>query len=110
MKLPNHTQAVVEIAKLRDYCLNPEHIRGQHKARVFASALNMTANEAEMLKDLLLAAAKTENAVQTTQDEYGERFIIDFEVEHKDKKALVRSTWIIRESEDFPRLTSCYVL
>jgi len=26
------------------------------------------------------------------------------------ERAVVRSSWIIRNGEDFPRLTSCYVL
>jgi hypothetical protein len=39
MKLPNAAQALVDLAKLRDYCLNPAHPRGRHKARVFATAL-----------------------------------------------------------------------
>ncbi len=43
MKLPNSDRAVVDIAKLRDYCLNPAHPRGRHKARVFAAALGLTA-------------------------------------------------------------------
>ena len=33
MNLPKPELAVVEIAKLRDYCLNPDHLRGRHKAR-----------------------------------------------------------------------------
>jgi hypothetical protein len=37
MKLPNGEHAVVDSAKLREYCLNPHHARGRHKARVFAS-------------------------------------------------------------------------
>jgi hypothetical protein len=36
MKLPNSEKAIVDIAKLRDYSLNPEHESGGHKARVFA--------------------------------------------------------------------------
>ena len=35
MKLPNADRAVVEIEKLRDYCLSSSHPRGRHKARVF---------------------------------------------------------------------------
>ncbi len=42
MKLPNGERAVVDIIKLQDYCLNPAHPRGQHKARVFAAALGLT--------------------------------------------------------------------
>lgn len=39
MKLPNAKEAVVEIGKLRDYCLNPNSVAGKHKSRVFAAAL-----------------------------------------------------------------------
>ena len=34
MKPPNGERAIVDIAKLTDYCLNPEHARGKHKARI----------------------------------------------------------------------------
>lgn len=110
MKLAHADRAVVNIAKLRDYCLNPEHIRGQHKARVFASALGFSSDDAELLRDLLLTAVKITDATPVERDQYGERFIIDFEVEQNHKKAVVRSLWIVRAQEDFPRLTSCYVL
>ena len=36
MFLPNPSLAVVELAKLTDYCLDPAHEDGKHKARVFA--------------------------------------------------------------------------
>jgi hypothetical protein len=32
MKLSNPENAVADVRKLRDYCLNPEHPRGKHKA------------------------------------------------------------------------------
>ena len=41
MLLPNAEKAVVDISKLRDYCLNPNHEVGKHKARVFSAALNL---------------------------------------------------------------------
>jgi|GEM_PF-2721604 len=34
MKLPHGAHAVVDIARLRDYCLSPDHPRGRHKARL----------------------------------------------------------------------------
>ena len=110
MKLPNADRAIVEITKLSDYVLNPEHVQGKHKARVFASALNFTTNDVVTLRDLLLAAAQNEDAEPARQDEYGQRFIIDFEVSRDDKIAVIRSAWIVRTDENFPRLTSCYVL
>ncbi len=85
MKLPNADRAIVEISKLRDYCLNPDHPRGRHKARVFVSALNLTAENAEELQKALLSAAKTNDALLTAEDEYGTRYQVDFNMSHQEK-------------------------
>ena len=37
MKLPHGEAAIVDPQKLTGYCLNLEHPRGKHKARVFAT-------------------------------------------------------------------------
>jgi len=37
MRLPGGDAAVVDLRKLTEYCLNPDHPRGKHKARVFAT-------------------------------------------------------------------------
>ncbi len=50
MKLPNRDRAVVDLAKLRDYCLSEVHPRGKHKARVFRVALGLTTQDAEELR------------------------------------------------------------
>jgi len=42
--------------------------------------------------------------------EYGQRYVVDFPMKRQDKEAVVRSSWIVRREEDYPRLTSCYVL
>lgn len=111
MKLPNFKNAVIDIAKLRDYCLNPHHRRGQHKARVFASVLGLSAADAEELQDAITEAISNEEATITKEDQYGQRYVVDFNMEGMDgQRARVRTTWIIRSGEDFPRLTSCYVL
>ena len=110
MTLPNAEQAVVELTKLRDYCLNPLHSRGRHKARVFAAALGLTMADAEWLRTQLLAAAQTCEALPAEIDEYGERFNLDCDLRTPSGTATVRSAWIIRTGEAFPRLTSCYVL
>jgi hypothetical protein len=64
---------VVDIRKIRDYCLSPDHPRGRHKASVFAVALGLTIEDAEELRDALLAAARDREAVVTGRDEYGQR-------------------------------------
>jgi hypothetical protein len=110
MILPNGDRAHVDFAKLRDYCLNPDHLRGRHKARVFAAALGITADQAEELRDALLAAALTEEAIATDQDQYGQRYVMDFTMSGPVGTARCRSSWIVRLGEDFPRLTSCFVM
>ena len=110
MKIPNADHAVVDIAKLRDYCLSEDHLRGRHKSRVFAAALGLAADQAQELHAALLRAAQEEDAALSEKDEYGQRYIVDFTMNGPAGKAAVRSAWIIRLGEDFPRLTSCYVI
>jgi len=58
MKLPQAERAVVDIAKLRDYCLNPLHPRGRHKARIFAGVFALMQTDAEFLREELIRAAR----------------------------------------------------
>jgi hypothetical protein len=109
MKMPNAERAVVEVSKLREYCLNPQHPRGRHKARVFAARLGLTAPHADWLREALLRAALENDATPQEQDRYGRRFVVDFSMQGPKGSATVRSSWIVRAREDFPRLTSCYV-
>jgi len=109
MKLPGRDRAVVDRDKLTAYCLNPAHPRGKHKARVFASAVGFTADDADHLREALLTAAAHEDAQPVASDQYGDRYLIEFEIEGPRGAAIVRSTWILRHGESAPRLTSCYV-
>ncbi len=110
MTLPNPDRAVVDVRKLRDYCLNPAHDEGKHKARVFAAAVGMTAGDAEALRDILLQAVQTREAQLGYRDVYGQRYLVDFVLEWRGKQALIRSGWIVEHGSDTPRLTSCYPL
>ena len=67
MGLPNGNRAVVDIKKLRDYCLNPHHEDGKHKARVFAAALGLGRVDAKWLRERLLEAAASEPAFVASQ-------------------------------------------
>src|SRR5205085_616104 len=109
MKLPNAERAVVDIAKLRDYSLNPAHDVGKHKARVFQSALGLTVSDADWLREQLLLATRTGEAVAGAPSPFGKTYIIDMEISRAGQAAIVRTAWIIEYGKDFPRLTSCYV-
>jgi hypothetical protein len=107
--LPNVERAVVDIAKLLDYCLNPAHPEGKHKSRVFRSALGFTSNDAEQLRRMISDAILINEAVEQPASEYGRRFVVDFQVAGLRGQVTIRSTWLVRNDEDFPRLTSCFI-
>lgn len=110
MKLPNSDRAVVDLEKLRNYCLDPNHPRGRFKARVFLAACGATAANAEDLQGALTNAAREFEAEPGKWDAYGRRYVIDFHYRGPTGIAPIRSVWIVRVSEDFPRLVTCYVL
>ncbi|HEY9880824.1 MAG TPA: hypothetical protein V6D29_20360 [Leptolyngbyaceae cyanobacterium] len=91
MLLPNAENAVVDIRKLRDYCLNLEHDDGKHKARLFSTILGMTANDAEELRQILLEVVRVHEAQLGRRDEFGQRYTLDFAIERQNRSATLRS-------------------
>ncbi|MBI5461475.1 MAG: hypothetical protein HY941_04735 [Gammaproteobacteria bacterium] len=109
-RIPNADKAVVDARKLRDYCLSMEHPRGRHKARVFLASLGLTREDAAYLQAYLHKTVATEPAMEVGNDHYGRRYLIDSTLDTGRRSARIRSLWIVRRGEDFPRFTSCYVL
>ena len=109
MVLPYAERAVVDIRKLRDYCLNPQHDEGKHKARLFA-ALGLDADDAEELRAILLRMVKTNDARPGRRDAYGQRYVVDFFLVRRGKRIPIRSGWIIEHGRGIPKLTTCYPL
>jgi hypothetical protein len=70
--------------------------------------------DAELLRRLILKAILTEEATEQKPTEYGRRFVVDFGIERGvgiiQFKAIVRTAWIIKNDEDFARLTTCFML
>ena len=110
MKLSNAENAIVDIRKLRDYCLSSEHPRGRHKAHLFSAALGFTADRAEQLQSALLEAVRTADAISVGKDDYGHRYALDSRIQGPTGTATVRSLWMIHRGENFPRLITCYVV
>lgn len=108
-RLPNAEQAVIDPAKLRDYCLNPLHPEGRHKARVFAAVLGIGRQDADWLR-LKIQAAILEAPISRAESlPFGNRYTVDFDLTRQGKQATVRTGWIIRTHEDFPRLVTCFI-
>ena len=78
MKLPNGDRADLG-TKLEDYSLNPLHRHGQHKARVFESALGITFANMDVLTRALLAAAKnSDDFIALGDNGFGETYVLRF--------------------------------
>lgn len=107
MKLPNGELADLG-NKIDRYCLNPNHNKGKHKARLFRSKLGITQDNSIILKQALLQAAQTEPVSLKKQDQYGAHYIMKFILETEVGQSMILASWIIRTNENFPRLTSCY--
>lgn len=110
MKIPNAQNAIVDMRKLRGYCLNPKHDLGKHKARIFNAVLGMGPDDAEALREALLKVVKTHDAEVGNLDVYGQRYTIDFVFEWQGKQSIIRSGWIINSGSDIPRLVTAYPL
>jgi hypothetical protein len=109
MQLPNPEAAFIDIRKLRDYSLNLNHDRGKHKARLFLAILGLSSDDIEELRAHILEAIQTCEAIPAETDDYGQRYIVDFSLTRNQSTANIRTTWIVRPRETFPRLTSCYI-
>lgn len=97
MRLPNGDRAIVDVDKLADYCLNPDHPRGKHKARVFRSACGLTAENAEMMRQQLLEVAVQNEAVQTSLTAHGRRYVVECTLAGPAGRARVLTAWIVRD-------------
>ncbi len=110
MKLPSGDLAIIDPRKIYDYCLSLDHEDGQHKSRLFASVVGLTTDHADQFIEALRIAATTRDAILGKHDQYGQRYVIDFEFAGPSGKAEIRSAWIIRRNETVPCLVTCYIL
>ncbi len=110
MKLPNGDRAFIDPRKLSEYSLNADHDEGKHKAELFRDLLGFTVDNMDLLIEAVARAAASNDAEAGKKDRYGQRFQLDFLCQGPDGSATVRSAWVIRPDEDFPRLVTCYIL
>ena len=108
MSLPNADRAIVDPAKIRDYLLAMAHPVGRFKARFFAS-LGYAAAQWELLRDDVLAVGRSGSVCNETATNYGRVFEVDGILNAPSGRSVaVRTVWIIRTEEDFPRLVTAF--
>ncbi len=110
MLIPNAAQALIDERKLVEYSLSRGHPVGGHKAIIFERVLGISVQYAPLLREVLLHVARHASASVGRLDEFGQRYVVDFTLTTWIDTAILRSAWIVLHTEDFPRLTSCFVL
>jgi hypothetical protein len=108
-RLPNAERAVLDLRKIEDYCLNPEHPHGRHKARVFRTVLGVGRADSQWLREAILEGVRSSEAIELITDEHGVRWRADVPITRQTNRISVRTLWIVKAGEDIPRFVTCWV-
>src|SRR6266496_3313044 len=108
MSLPNADRAIVDPAKIRDYLLSTSHPVGRFKAAFFIS-LGYSVDRWEVLREDILMLARAGTAVLARPSLHGRKFEVDGTLKGPSGRlAAVRTVWILRSSEQFPRFVTAF--
>lgn len=114
--MPNYERAVIEDSKFVSYALNPQSERGQHKARVFESALGFNLSNWEQLKQALIDALPYQPAILTSDTAFGKKYEVVLPVRGTNARTVdVTTIWQFDRLPDgvgyadAPRLVTLYI-
>jgi hypothetical protein len=109
VRLPRAREARIPTDKLVRYALDIAHERGRHEARVFASALGITATDWRYLHDQILTALPGADVRATRITPFGVAYEVVIMIDGLNGATQpVVTTWII-DGDRPPRLTSTWV-
>ena len=109
--LPHREQAVIPPAKVFQYALNLEHPTGRNKAIVFRDVLGYVQANGDELIQKVIQGLSSWRAVQKDDTLYGVPFEVKMLVTGPSgRTAPVLSAWIIKNGNNFPTLSSIYVI
>lgn len=108
--LLNAEHAVVNYKKLSTYSLDPTHLSGGHKARVFQSALGYNPTNADVLGARVQEGVLTAPAKILDANQHGQRMAVDMPILGANgETVIVRSGWIYEPGAVVPRMTTLFV-
>ena len=107
--LPGAARAIIDPRKVTEYALNPAHLEGRHKARVFESALGFTQRNADELIAQLRSGVANNPFTPGKIDRFGTRFTVDIPMTGPGGSATVRTGWIYKTGSDTPELATLFV-
>ena len=108
MKLPHRKKAYIREEKLIEYVLSETHTVGRLKAKFFRSA-GFSESNVSILKESLLAIARSQEVKEVKTSDYGNKYIIDGRIKApKGNIISVRTIWIIETNQKSPRFVTTY--
>ena len=107
--LPDADEAIIAQRKLESYVLDPGHIDGRHKARVFHSTLGIASEDWRYLHDAILAGLRDAPVSAMEDTPHGLRCTVVMSVQGlNDQRHDVLTAWLVEEGQP-PRLVTAYV-
>src|SRR6266542_6073637 len=98
MRLPNGEKAVVDDVKLLQYILNPAHPHGRTHAHLFDRLLGINLTNADVLRQALLEAAVSGDAIAGASSSFGQKFEIRFSLTGPRGAYNVLSVWMVESA------------
>ena len=112
--LPNAAEAFGIREKLAAYCLNAAHEIGGPKAQGFRRILGIELADLDYLTDALTAGARSA-PITSVRDNTPFGILCETQIavaglgKHRDRVALVTTSWELRHAGDAPRLVTAYI-
>lgn len=105
--MPGAEQGVVDVAKIRDYLLSPDHRVGSAKAKFFAQ-FGFEQNDWPVLQAELARLAH-EDADLGDRTRFAQKYAVAGTIHGPSgRSARVVAVWIVLNGEGFPRLVTAY--
>ena len=109
--LPNYHEAEIHRQKLVNYLLDPLHREGQHKARVFRSALGFDQSNWEELAQAILAELPYCSAALGSEGKWGRKYEVILPIAGRNNRTVdVLTIWIVRPETTFPSIVTALVV
>jgi hypothetical protein len=106
--LPNAERAVIDDAKVRDYLLSPSHPVGRFKS-VFFVALGFSDANWQLLRDALLALARSAETLPGQPSPFGQKFEVRATLRGPSgRQAQVVTVWLVATGRDFAHFVTAF--
>jgi hypothetical protein len=109
--LPRADELDIPEEKLRGYVLNPEHVTGTNKARVFYSALAVIADDWEYLRDQIFVAVQSTPIDEVRPGYEGGSqcsVVVTLDGRNGERRQVV-TAWYVPPDDGLPHFVTAYV-